>query len=148
MKKVLLIAFGLFVLNLQMPQIVLAKSPTIMMASVTSSQSSLKSIFKNNIGMYPFDVNLLSKPAVKKRLVALLGSGKYNFMVKNFDVQTPIEFGSWNYHTSACQAHNCGTTEFELSYNPDSDALAVRYKVDGREQIFKEKRSVNAYWDY
>ena len=69
-------------------------------------------------------------------------------MVKNFDVETPIEFTSWNFHTMACQAHNCGTTEFEISYNPDSDALAVRYRVDDKEQIFKEKKSVNAIWDY
>lgn len=148
MKRTLLSAMLLSVLAIHAPLMVDAKSPVRTAATSKSTATSLKTVFKNSIGQYPFDVKLLSKPVLKKRLIALMGSNRYNFMVKNFDVETPIEFSSWNYYTGACQAHNCGTTEFGISYNPEQDALAVRYRVDGRQQIFKEKKSVNAYWDY
>lgn len=111
-------------------------------------RKGVKALFQSSIGQYPFDVKLLQNTALKTRLVKLMGQKRYLFMTRNFDVQSPVEFESWNYHTNACQAHMCGTTEFEISYNPEEDALAVRYRVDGKEQIFKEKPSVNAYWDF
>ena len=148
MKKILLVVLCALALGTQMSQATRTNEPVPVAASSKSARSTVKSVFQNGIGKYPFDINLLTVPAVENRLVALLGAKRYNFMVKNFDVETPIEFTSWNFHTMACQAHNCGTTEFEISYNPDSDALAVRYRVDDKEQIFKEKKSVNAIWDY
>ncbi|MBP3299653.1 MAG: hypothetical protein J6L73_08270 [Muribaculaceae bacterium] len=116
-------------------------------ARKNTTAQSLKSIFQSNIGQYPFEINLLKKPALKNRLVKLMGASRYNYMCNNFDTQTPIEFENWNYHTFACQQHNCGGTEFEISYNPQTDNLCVRYRVNGNEKIFKEK-SGNASWDY
>ena len=34
-----------------------------------SSAQSLKSMFKNAIGKYPFDIKMLDKPALKSRLI-------------------------------------------------------------------------------
>ena len=113
----------------------------------STSTKSLKSIFQNAIGKYPYEIKLLKKPALKARLVKLMGVSRDNVMCKNFDVQTPVEFSNWNYHTMACQAHNCGGTEFEISYNPETDNLCVRYRVDGEDKFFKEKPG-NAIWDY
>lgn len=113
-----------------------------------ATAKSLKSVFQSAIGKYPFEVNLFQNPKLKSRLIKLIGAQRFKFLVKNFDVQSPIEYSSWNYHSFACQAHNCGGVEFEISYNADKDCLAVRYMVDGRNQYFKEKPSVNAIWDY
>lgn len=67
-------------------------------------------------------------------------------MIDNFDVQTPIEHQNFMFHFFACQSHNCGSTEFEISYNHIDDNLCVRYRVDDKETIFKEKKG-RAYWD-
>lgn len=37
--------------------------------NASRSGGSLKSIFQNNVGRYPYDVGLLRKPALKARLV-------------------------------------------------------------------------------
>lgn len=133
--------------GLSMPQDCQAAQVSKVTKSAGSGKS-VKSLFQSSIGKYPFDVNMFRNQALKARLVKLIGQSRYNYMVKNFDVQTPVEFENWNYHTMACQAHNCGGVEFELSYNPEEDALAVRYRIDGSDRFFKEKRSVNAIWDY
>lgn len=69
-------------------------------------------------------------------------------MVKNFQVESPIEFSDWNYHTWGMQAHSGGDPGFDISYNPQYDALAVRWSEGGRNRVYKEKTSVNASWDY
>lgn len=144
MKKIAIALMAAFALCAATPVITEAAAPK------TSSTvgKSLKTVFQNAIGKYPYDVKLLQNATLKARLVKLMGQSRFNVMSKNFDVETPIEFSSWNYHTTACQAHNCGNTDFEISYNPDSDALAVKYRVNGKLSVFKEKPSVNAIWDY
>lgn len=135
----------------------LAVAPTVGAASMpvrktstsrSTRPASLKSVFQSAIGKYPMDVNLLRKPAMKSRLVKLLGQSRYNTMAKYFEVQVPIEFSNWNYYTWGAQAHMCGYNEFQISYNPEQDALAVKYIWEGNEKVYKEKPSVKAYWDY
>lgn len=113
----------------------------------TTRTSALSDVFKNALGQYPYEVNLLKNNVLKKRIITLIGQKRYDFLLENFQVETPVEFSNFVYHTFACRAHNCGTTEFEISYNPKTDNLCVRYRVDDTEKIFKEKEG-NASWDY
>lgn len=115
--------------------------------TLNSSKKSLKSIFQNNIGKYPYEIKLLNQPALKNRLIKLLGSQRYARMLKYWNVETPIEFDYGNYHTVGFEAHNAGWNDYTISYNPTSDNLCVIYITDGKKQVFKEKQE-NAYWDY
>ena len=115
--------------------------------SKSVSNQTLKSVFQSNIGKYPTSVRLLDKPALKNRLIRLIGAQKYATMKKYWQVETPIEFSNWNFYTSGFEAHNAGENEFEISYNPETDNLCVKYIIGGRMSIYKEK-SGNAYWDY
>lgn len=116
-------------------------------SSTSSKPATLTSVFKNSLGEYPGDINLLENNILKKRIIALIGQKRYDYLIENFQVQTPVEFSNFMYHTFACQAHNCGFTEFEICYIPKSDNLCVRYRVDDVERIFKEKQE-NASWDF
>lgn len=123
-----------------------AKSPVRTVVTQRGTQS-LASVFQASIGKYPADVKLFDRPAVRARFINLMGQRRFDFMVANFEVQTPIEFSNWNYYTSGCQAHNCGTTDFSISYNPEENNLCVIYRENGYEQIFKEKKG-KAHWEY
>lgn len=145
-KSLFCIGVALAALSLSDYTDVCAKSPVRTVATRRGTQS-LASIFQQSIGKYPYEVKLLERPAVSARLIKLIGERRYRFMVTNFQVETPIEFSNWNYYTTGCQAHNCGTTDFTISYNPKENNLCVKYRENGYEQIFKEKKG-NASWDY
>ena len=108
-------------------------------AANQKSTSSLESLFKNAISEYPYDVKLFDNPTLKQRMIKLLGKQRFDILVKNFEVETPIEYHDGAYSTFACQAHNCGTTEFEILYFPYKDNLCIRYRVNDVESIFMEK---------
>lgn len=123
-----------------------AKQPVRTVVTQRGTQS-LASFFKASIGRYPNEVHLLEQPAAKARLINLVSQRRYNVMVENSNVVTPIEFQYGNFYTHACKAHDCGSTNFIISYNMNDNNLCVKYCEDGHEQIFKEKKS-NAIWDY
>lgn len=111
-----------------------------------SKTASIKTVFKKSLGNYPYEVKLLTSPALKARLVKLMGQKRYNFMVKNFNVETPVELINGDYRAFACQAHNCGITDFSLNYSPDNDILSVKYNVDGKVTIFTENPAFPVNW--
>lgn len=115
--------------------------------TISNSNESLKSIFQSSIGKYPYKINLLDKPALKKRLIKLVGEAGYKRIKRYFDVQLPIEFNHWNYHTEGWEAHNWGGNGCLISYNPESDNLCVKIYIDCKAKTYKEKQE-NAYWDY
>lgn len=102
-------------------------------------KSELATIFKNAVGEYPYEVKLFGNPVLRQRMIRLLGKRRFDVLIENFEVQTPIEYYSGAYHTFACQAHNCGSTEFEIFYYPYDDNLCIRYRVDDVESIFMDK---------
>ena len=108
-------------------------------AANQKSTSSLETLFKKAISEYPYDVKLFDNPTLKQRMIRLLGKQRFDILIKNFEVETPIEYHDGAYSTFACQAHNCGTTEFEILYFPYEDNLCIRYRVDDVESIFMEK---------
>lgn len=108
-------------------------------AANQKSTSSLETLFKKAISEYPYDVKLFDNPTLKQRMIKLLGKQRFDILIKNFEVETPIEYHDGAYSTFACQAHNCGTTEFEILYFPYEDNLCIRYRVDDVESIFMEK---------
>ena len=110
-------------------------------AANQKSTSSLETLFKNAISQYPGDINLFDNPTLKQRMIRLLGKQRYEIFIEYFEVQTPVEYFRGAYSTFACQAHNCGFTEFEVLYFPYEDNLCIRYRVEDVESIFMEKET-------
>lgn len=99
---------------------------------VAAAAVPLDEVFQAAMGQYPRDVNLLENPTLRSRLIKILGQDRYDFMVKNFDTQTPVDFSAGRYIASACQAHNCGVTDFFITFNPETDSLKVDYRIKGK----------------
>ena len=144
MKKSTLIRLFIIVLLLGTTPMVSASNLSKADQSTAANQkstSSLESLFKNAISEYPYDVKLFDNPTLQQRMIKLLGKQRFDILVKNFEVETPIEYHDGAYSTFACQAHNCGFTEFEVLYFPYEDNLCIRYRVEDVESIFMEKET-------
>ena len=144
MKKSILIRLFFAVLLLGATPMVSASNHSKANTQTTSNQkstSSLEALFKNAISQYPYEVKLFDNPTLKQRMIRLLGKQRFDVLIENFEVQTPIEYHNGAYSTFACQAHNCGFTEFEILYYPYDDNLCIRYRVDDVESIFMEKET-------
>ncbi|MBE6313978.1 MAG: hypothetical protein E7079_03370 [Bacteroidales bacterium] len=144
MKKSTLIRLFIAVLLLGATPMVSASNLSKADKSIAANQkstSSLEILFKNAISQYPGDINLFDNPTLKQRMIRLLGKQRYEIFIKYFEVQTPVEYFRGAYSTFACQAHNCGFTEFEVLYFPYEDNLCIRYRVEDVESIFMEKET-------
>lgn len=144
MKKSTLIRLFIAVLLLGATPMVSASNLSKADQSAAANQKStspLETLFKNAISQYPYDVKLFDNPTLQQRMIKLLGKQRFDILIKNFEVETPIEYHDGAYNTFACQAHNCGTTEFEVLYFPYEDNLCIRYRVDDVESIFMEKET-------
>ena len=104
-----------------------------------SQASAMDKVFRNAVGRYPFDVKLLTNKTLKDRMIKLMGLQRYKTLVEYFQVETPVEFFDGAYVAFACQAHNCGFTEFEILYFPDEDNLCIRYRIDDVESVFMDQ---------
>lgn len=107
----------------------------------TSKPADKLHFLKGAEGKYPDDINLLKRNALKKRLKKLLGS-KYKFLIKNFNVQTPIEFTGGIYTTFGCRAHSCADTNFMIAYDFSKDILYAGIREDPQVTIYSESGDI------
>ncbi len=118
------------------------KSKTEKSSTTQSSQksSSLKTLFKDNLGNYPSDFKMLENKAVRNRLIKVLGEKQFNYLVRELsDVQTPIEFKEFCYYTWMMKAHSGGEFAAHIGYDPKLDAFAVTIINDGNAKSYGEK---------
>lgn len=115
---------------------------TAVVADMESSEAatdSVANLFKENVGKYPREVNLIANTDMKARLVALLGQERYDFLAANFNTETPIEDKDGVYTAEAGKAHDVAATNFTIAYDSKTNLLSVVYRVDGKDETFSEK---------
>lgn len=118
------------------------KSKTEKSSSKQSSQKSsdLKTLFKNNLGRYPYEFKMLENKVVRSRLCKIMGEKQFNYLVRELsDVQTPIEFNDFCYNIFMMKTHGGGDMEAYISYNPKLDAIAVTINLHGEYKSYGEK---------
>lgn len=90
---------------------------------------------------YPHDVRLLESVPLRARLKNLVGS-KYESLVKNMGVQTPIEVSREVVFTSGCLPHSCGSDEVALCIDTQSDAVFVGILSNEKLTLYYESADV------
>jgi hypothetical protein len=88
---------------------------------------------------YPSEVKLLENTIFLNRLKRLLGD-RCEFVIKNFEVETPIEIIYGHFVVEACQAHNCGPmgTGFIIVYDFSNDVMSAGVREEGELKTYSE----------
>lgn len=118
------------------------KSKTEKQSTKQSAQTStgLKTLFKENLGRYPYEFKMFENKALRSRLCKIMGEKQFNYLVKELsDVQTPIEYADFCYNTYMMKTHGGGDLEAWISYNPKLDAIAVTINRHGDYKSYGEK---------
>lgn len=107
----------------------------------TSQKSSdLRTLFKENLGRYPYEFKMFENRALRNRLCKIMGEKQFNYLVRELsDVQTPIEFNDDCYNAFMMKTHGGGDMEAYISYNPKIDAIAVTINCHGDYKSYGEK---------
>lgn len=94
-------------------------------------------------GKYPNDVKLLENKALTERLKKLLGD-RYNFLKETWAVETPMEYSNNIFTASACQAHNCGSTNFIIIFDFLKNVMYAGIREEEKAKTYAEDGSSNA----
>lgn len=113
----------------------LANKPTETRKKLTTEFDFLKE-YKDK---YPSEVKLLNNTIFHNRLKRLLAD-RCEFLINNFEVQTPIEIKDGFFVAKACQAHNCGPTgtEFIIVYDFSNDIMSAGVEEEGKVKTYSE----------
>jgi hypothetical protein len=93
---------------------------------------------------YPYDVNLLENPTIKKRLRSLIGN-RFAFLKETWAVETPIKVEHNTFVASACQAHNCAATNFIIVVNLESNTMYVGIREEETLKTYSEDGTTSSY---
>ena len=118
------------------------KSKTEKSSTKQSNQkySDLRTLFKENLGRYPYEFKMFENKALRSRLCKIMGEKQFNYLVKELsDVQTPIEYKDFCYYTWMMKAHSGGEFAAHIGYDPKLDAFAVTIINNGNAKSYGEK---------
>lgn len=93
---------------------------------------------------YPYDVNLLDNPTIKRRLKSLIGS-RYNFLKDTWAVETPIKVENNTFIASGCQAHNCASTNFIIIVDLVNNVMYVGIREEDSVKKYSEDGGSSPY---
>lgn len=120
-------------------------SADTMVTPGTDATDPLTLFLEDNIGQYPRDAGLFEDTAFRKRLTALVGKENYLFIQKNFQTQTPIDYGR-DYGKpdyiviQGFEAHNAGFNDISIAYNPATGNLMAKIIKEGSKPMrFQEQ---------
>jgi hypothetical protein len=102
------------------------------------SQNTLEDIISDNVGKYPYEINLFSNKIVSLRLKALL-KHMYSVTIKNFNVQSPIVCQHRIYRTTGCLEHSCPEFHTTIYFDLNNDNINVIIEQYGETLTFEEK---------
>ena len=91
-------------------------------------------------GKYPYDVKLFNSQALSTRLKKLLGN-RYQYMIKTWAVEIPIEIKNNLFVASGCEQHNCGATNFIIVYDFAKNNLSVGVREEDKVKTYSEDGS-------
>jgi len=92
-------------------------------------------------GKYPNEVKLLENAALIERLKKLLGEERYNYLNETWAVETPMEYKDNIFLASACQVHNCASTNFIIVYNFSTNILYAGIREDNQVKTYADDGS-------
>ena len=90
-------------------------------------------------GKYAYEVKLFDYPNLTNRLKELIGENRYEFLIKTWQVENPMEFENAIFVASACEQHNCYATNFMIIVDFQFDAITVGIREEKEVEIFTEK---------
>ncbi len=105
-----------------------------------NTDSNLKFLQKSN-KKYPYEIDLLSNHKFTQRIKNLIGTNKYNFLVKTWAVETPIEATNSVFVANGCEQHNCGATNFLIVVDFTKNIMQVGFRKQNKITIFSEDGS-------
>jgi hypothetical protein len=110
------------------------KKSNIISQGITQSSLSYLAKYK---GHYPNNVKLLGNNPLTKRLKALLKS-RYDFLIKTWGPETPIEIKSNTFIAWGCQQHNCSNTNFIIVVDFGKNVVYVGVREEEEIKIYSE----------
>ena len=107
--------------------------------SEKESKNSNLNFLRDFKGKYPYEVKLFEKTEFSQRLKNLL-CDRYEFLIDNWHVQTPMKINDDLFITEACQTHNCGYlgTGAIIVYDFSNDVIYVGIREEGEVEIYSE----------
>jgi hypothetical protein len=88
-------------------------------------------------GQFPYKSKIFENEKFTKRIRKLLGS-KYNFLIETWAVETPIKIYNSTFIARACEAHNCGSTNFIIVYNFSNKTMSIGVREEKKISIYSE----------
>ncbi|MGH1520450.1 hypothetical protein [Chryseobacterium sp. JK1] len=107
----------------------------------TASVPGTDNIIAKNEGKYPHDIKLFEDKTISDRLKKLLGK-KYDEMVKNFNVETPVTSENGIYKVTGCKQHDCPGYSTDIYYDAKDDNINVMIDQNGTLTDFSEKKKI------
>lgn len=106
-----------------------------------TNQTSLSYLTKYK-GQYPNKVNLLGNSPLTTRLKTLLKS-RYDFLIKTWGPETPIEIKNNTFIAWGCQQHNCSNTNFIIVVDFSKNVVYVGVREEENVKVYSEDGSRN-----
>ena len=100
------------------------------------------SYLKKYNGQYPQKTKLLGNNPLTKRLKMLMKS-RYNYLVKTWAVETPIEIKNNMFSAWGCQQHNCSNTNFIIVVDFIKNVVYVGIREEEKIKIYSEDGTSN-----
>ena len=120
------------------------KTDTVILSDQTNQVTGTELDFlRNYAGKYPNDVKLLDNSVLRPRLEKLLG-GRFAFVKETWAVEGPMEVKNDMFIASACQAHNCGSTNFIIVADLAKNILYAGVREEEKVKVYSEDGSSNA----
>lgn len=110
-------------------------------SATTSTITKENSITKNE-GKYPHDIKIFDDPEIGTRIKKVTGE-KYEEIIKNFNVETPVVSEAGIYKFTGCKQHDCPAYQTTVLYDASKDNLNVLVDQNGKITEYNENGKIN-----
>lgn len=104
--------------------------------------SQVENIITMNEGKYPHEINFFEDEEMIERLQFLLGD-RYEEMISNFNVESPIVSEDGIYKLTGCKQHACPEYFVTILLDAIHDNMNVLINQDGKIDGFGEKATID-----
>lgn len=109
--------------------------------AATAVVETAENIITTNKGQYPREFGLFEDEEIVNRLKFLVGD-RYDEMVANFNVETPVVTEDGIYKVTGCKQHECPNYHVTILFDAVNDNMNVLINQDGKIDGFGEKASI------
>lgn len=113
------------------------ESKTTSELPITTTSEANLDILKTYNGKYPYKVKLFENKAFAERLEKLVGK-RYSFLKSVWAVETPMEVSEKQFVASACEAHNCGATNFIVVIDFEKNVMFAGIREEDNVETYSE----------